>query len=67
MVNVLGGPADGDLDGPMPLLMADQPSVKVHLYGKTPRPGRKIGHVTATGTDLDEAVFRARAAVAFLS
>jgi 5-(carboxyamino)imidazole ribonucleotide synthase len=67
MVNVLGGPADGDLDGPMPLLMADQPSVKVHLYGKAPRPGRKIGHVTATGTDLDEAVFRARAAVAFLS
>jgi 5-(carboxyamino)imidazole ribonucleotide synthase len=67
MVNVLGGPADGDLDGPMPLLMADQPSVKVHLYGKTPRPGRKIGHVTASGADLDEAVFRARAAVAFLS
>jgi 5-(carboxyamino)imidazole ribonucleotide synthase len=66
MVNVLGGPADGDLDRPMPLLMADQPSVKVHLYGKAPRPGRKIGHVTATGPDLDDAVFRARAAVAFL-
>jgi 5-(carboxyamino)imidazole ribonucleotide synthase len=67
MVNVLGGPADGDLDSPMPLLMADQPTAKVHLYGKAPRPGRKIGHVTATGPDLDDAVFRARAAVAFLS
>jgi 5-(carboxyamino)imidazole ribonucleotide synthase len=47
--------------------MADQPTAKVHLYGKAPRPGRKIGHVTATGSDLDDAVFRARAAVAFLS
>jgi 5-(carboxyamino)imidazole ribonucleotide synthase len=67
MVNVLGGPADGDLDSPLPLLMADQPTAKVHLYGKAPRPGRKIGHVTASGPDLDDAVFRARAAVAFLS
>jgi 5-(carboxyamino)imidazole ribonucleotide synthase len=25
----------------------------IHLYGKTPRPERKIGHVTATGTDPD--------------
>ena len=67
MVNVLGGPADGDLDRPMPLLMADQPAAKVHLYGKAPRPGRKIGHVTATGADLDEAVFQARAAAAFFA
>jgi len=65
MVNVLGGPADGDLDSRVPHLMADQPAAKLHLYGKTPRPGRKIGHVTATGDDLDDAVFAARAAVAF--
>jgi 5-(carboxyamino)imidazole ribonucleotide synthase len=67
MVNVLGGPADGDLDSRVPQLMADQPTAKLHLYGKTPRPGRKIGHVTASGADLDDAVFIARAAVAFLS
>ena len=66
MVNVLGGPADGDLDSRLPLMMADQPAAKLHLYGKTPRPGRKIGHVTATGDDLDDAVFVARAAVAHL-
>jgi 5-(carboxyamino)imidazole ribonucleotide synthase len=67
MVNVLGGPADGDVDSRVPKLMADQPTAKLHLYGKTPRPGRKVGHVTATGADLDDAVFVARAAVAFLS
>lgn len=65
MVNVLGGPADGDLDARVPKLMADQPGAKLHLYGKSPRPGRKIGHVTATADDLDDAVFAARAAVAF--
>ncbi|MGT2425319.1 5-(carboxyamino)imidazole ribonucleotide synthase [Amnibacterium kyonggiense] len=67
MVNVLGGPADGDLDARVPLLMADQPTAKLHLYGKTTRPGRKIGHVTATSEDLDDAVFVARAAAAFFA
>ncbi|MGN6446628.1 5-(carboxyamino)imidazole ribonucleotide synthase [Amnibacterium sp.] len=65
MVNVLGGPADGDLDSRVPRLMADQPTAKLHLYGKATRPGRKIGHVTASGEDLDDAVFIARAAAAF--
>jgi 5-(carboxyamino)imidazole ribonucleotide synthase len=65
MVNVLGGPADGDLDARVPKLMADQPAAKLHLYGKTTRPGRKIGHVTATADELDDAVYAARAAVAF--
>lgn len=29
--------------------------VHVHLYGKEPRPGRKIGHVTCTAPTLQEA------------
>ena len=66
MVNLLGGPADGDLDGRLPRAMADQPAAKFHLYGKAPRPGRKIGHVTAVGDDLDDLVFSARSAVALL-
>jgi 5-(carboxyamino)imidazole ribonucleotide synthase len=45
--------------------MTHQPAVKVHDYGKDPRPGRKVGHVTATGDDLDEATYRARAGAAF--
>jgi 5-(carboxyamino)imidazole ribonucleotide synthase len=66
MVNLLGGPADGDLDRRVPRAMADQPAAKLHLYGKRPRPGRKIGHVTATGEELDDAVYAARAAVVLL-
>ncbi len=66
MVNLLGGPADGDLDSRVPRAMADQPAAKLHLYGKAPRPGRKIGHVTAVGDDLDDLVFAARSAVALL-
>jgi 5-(carboxyamino)imidazole ribonucleotide synthase len=32
------------------------PAVKLHLYGKRePRPGRKMGHLTATAESVDEA------------
>jgi 5-(carboxyamino)imidazole ribonucleotide synthase len=65
MVNILGGPDDGDLDIPAGNTFGDQPAAKLHLYGKEPRPGRKIGHVTVSGEDLDDVVFRARAAAAF--
>jgi len=27
------------------------PSAHVHLYGKSPRPGRKLGHVTLVDAD----------------
>lgn len=43
------------------------PGVCVHLYGKKPRPGRKIGHVTATGDELDDARTRAREAAEILA
>ncbi|MGL4338966.1 MAG: 5-(carboxyamino)imidazole ribonucleotide synthase [Rhodoglobus sp.] len=61
MVNVLGGVTENRY----PEAMADQPTVKYHFYGKEPRPGRKVGHVTAGGAELDEVVARARAAAAF--
>jgi 5-(carboxyamino)imidazole ribonucleotide synthase len=64
MVNILGGPVDGDLDRARRLALADQPTAALHLYGKDPRPGRKIGHVTACSADLDDAAFVARAAAA---
>lgn len=65
MVNVLGGPAEG----PMPVRYAEalaaHPRAKFHSYDKLPRPGRKVGHVTVTGQDLDtvrdEALAAARA------
>jgi 5-(carboxyamino)imidazole ribonucleotide synthase len=64
MVNVVGGPASGALADAYRVAFADQPTVKFHNYGKQSRPGRKVGHVTATGEELDEVVFRARAAAA---
>ncbi len=61
MVNVLGGTTENRY----PAALADQPGARIHFYGKEPRPGRKVGHVTAGGDDLDDVVFRARAAAAF--
>jgi 5-(carboxyamino)imidazole ribonucleotide synthase len=40
--------------------------VHVHLYGKEPRPGRKLGHVTALGQDPAEVRARARLVAAAL-
>jgi len=67
MANVLGGEADSpDLDRRLHLLYGRDPALKVHLYGKTIRPGRKIGHVTALGSDLADVRARARAGAAYL-
>lgn len=61
MVNVVG--TDVDPRERAALVTED---VRIHLYGKSVRPGRKIGHVTATGTDHDEVAARARRAAAIL-
>jgi 5-(carboxyamino)imidazole ribonucleotide synthase len=61
MANVLGGPPGGiSVDERVHHLFAEDPAARVHLYGKSVRPGRKIGHVTVLGDDL--ATVRARAA-----
>jgi 5-(carboxyamino)imidazole ribonucleotide synthase len=65
MVNVIGG-ADTDLTQTLPRALGEVPEAAVHLYGKAPRPGRKLGHVTVCGTDLVEVRDRARQAVAVL-
>lgn len=42
---------------------AADPAIKFHLYGKTdPRPGRKMGHLTALGDTVREAVDKVRQA-----
>jgi 5-(carboxyamino)imidazole ribonucleotide synthase len=63
MANLLGDLwADGE---PCWAAACEVPNVKLHLYGKLePRPGRKMGHLTAIGTTADaaeEAVLLARA------
>jgi len=67
MVNLLGG-ADGGMgiDERVHHALAQWPDVKLHLYGKSPRQGRKLGHVTALGSDLEEVRARAAAAAAYL-
>ena len=73
MANVLGGAASAPdwagpaLDERLHHLMAHWPDVKLHWYGKQQRPGRKLGHVTAVGTDLDEVRARATAAARYLA
>jgi 5-(carboxyamino)imidazole ribonucleotide synthase len=67
MANLLGGDDDDpDLDRRLHLLFGRDPAVKVHLYGKVVKPGRKIGHVTALGDDLEDVRRRAQAGAHFL-
>jgi 5-(carboxyamino)imidazole ribonucleotide synthase len=69
MVNILGGPADsgGRLYDGYPHALARDPRLRVHLYGKDPRPGRKVGHVNVYGDDLQECRERARHAAAWFA
>ena len=63
MANLLGDiwlAAGGEPDWSAAL---SDPLVKLHLYGKAEaRAGRKMGHLTATGATVEEAVQRVRAA-----
>ena len=59
MVNILGGDV-GDLYSAYRHVFARDPGLKVHLYGKDVRPGRKVGHVTAVGSDPHSLLLRAR-------
>ena len=64
MVNILGGPAEGTLADRYAEALEKHPTVKLHNYGKEPRPGRKVGHVNVSGDVLDDVVYEARAAAA---
>ena len=64
MVNVLGSSLECLIDA-LPAVAAD-PGVRVHLYGKDIRPGRKLGHVTVCGDDLSGVRARAARAAALL-
>ena len=59
MVNLLGDLwADGEPDWSVVLA---EPRASLHLYGKTSaRPGRKMGHITVTAADPEEAERTAR-------
>jgi 5-(carboxyamino)imidazole ribonucleotide synthase len=65
MGNVLGG-EHPQLYPTYRHLLARDPGLKIHLYGKGVRPGRKIGHVNVSGADLDDLRVRASHASDFL-
>jgi 5-(carboxyamino)imidazole ribonucleotide synthase len=68
MVNILGGANQtGRLYDGYPHAMARDPRLRVHLYGKEMRPGRKVGHVNAYGDDLEDCLERARHAAAWFA
>lgn len=48
MVNMIG--SEPDLAG----VLAAVPGAHVHNYGKQPRPGRKLGHITVVADDLGD-------------
>lgn len=66
MGNVLGGDK-GDLYRPYLHLFARDPELKVHDYAKEVRPGRKVGHVSVVGDDLEDLRARVTHAVDYIS
>lgn len=66
MVNILGHRAGESSFETIPRALA-LPDVGVHIYGKKDvRPNRKMGHVTATGKDVDEVRKRAEEAASLV-
>lgn len=65
MTNVLGGTV-ADLPSALLHCFARDRRLRVQLYGKEVKPGRKVGHVTTFGDDLDEVRHRARHAAGYL-
>ncbi len=47
MINLIGTPPD-------PASVLAIPGAHLHLYGKTPRPGRKLGHITLRGASRSD-------------
>ncbi len=65
MVNVLGA-ATGDPRDHLAAALAVK-GASLHLYGKDAAPGRKLGHVTAVGPTVEQALEVARQAATLLS
>lgn len=66
MVNLLGVSNEIDFVENYPKLMSSFGSAKLHSYGKSPRIGRKLGHITVIGQSHESALataLEARAAI----
>ncbi|KOU09300.1 phosphoribosylaminoimidazole carboxylase [Streptomyces sp. NRRL F-5755] len=65
MANVLGGDYP-DMYSAYLHCMARDPQLKIHMYGKDVKPGRKVGHVNTYGDDLADVRERAAHAAGYL-
>ncbi|MEU9113148.1 5-(carboxyamino)imidazole ribonucleotide synthase [Streptomyces sp. NPDC048483] len=65
MANVLGGDYP-DMYAAYLHCMARDPQLKIHMYGKDVKPGRKVGHVNTYGDDLADVRERAAHAAGYL-
>ncbi len=61
MVNLLGVDDKHDFVSSYEQVLAQHPSANVHTYGKAPRAGRKMGHVTVVGQNSADVLAEARA------
>ena len=62
MMNLLGADNENDFVSRYPLAMKSFPEAKFHTYEKGARAGRKMGHITLQGSDLEQLIARGRAA-----
>lgn len=65
MANVLGGDYP-DMYSAYLHCLARDPQLKIHMYGKDVKPGRKVGHVNTYGDDLADVRERAAHAAGYL-
>lgn len=66
MANILGGDFE-DLYRPYLHCLARDPQLRVELYGKTVKPGRKVGHLNLSGKDWVDLLARARHAADYFT
>ena len=59
MVNLLGVSNDRDFVENYEQAVQEFPGAKIHAYGKSPRIGRKLGHITVVDKSLDSALDQA--------
>ncbi len=62
MANLLGVSDSQNLLANHDKVMSLFPEVNIHFYGKAPRLGRKLGHITVVGDDADTCLQTAEAA-----
>jgi 5-(carboxyamino)imidazole ribonucleotide synthase len=62
MANLLGVSDSKDFMDNYPQVISTFPEINIHSYGKAPRLGRKLGHITVVGDNLEACLQTAEAA-----